>query len=234
VGAGGSAGSGGSLAPPQDAAASPDVSGTGGSTGIPDAQTPPPDRPPDPPPLGKPGTPCTAGSACLSGACVDEVCCDRACTDRCQACRNDLTGAPSGQCTATLAGRDPRDQCAEAPLASCGNDGQCDGQGGCRLRAAGVNCAAASCGNNSYVGPAICDGAGACQTPAPQGCGLFACSDSGCRNPCQVDDHCAREAYCDAGVCKEKKDRLAPCKDGRECKTGKCLDLLGLASLVCA
>ena len=95
-----------------------------------------PDRGPPDAPLRGNGSACTAGSQCISGLCVDGFCCNLPCNGRCQAC--DVAGA-EGKCTPIKAGDDPDNECDLDPVASCGRDGACDGQGACRRYAAGVS-----------------------------------------------------------------------------------------------
>ena len=50
-----------------------------------------------------------------------------------------------GFCLPVPAGMDPGNDCDATPASTCGTEGSCDGAGGCRLHAAGVQCAAATC-----------------------------------------------------------------------------------------
>ena len=75
-----------------------------------------------------PGTPCLVATECESGFCVDGVCCAGACTDVCFTCA--LQGAV-GTCMPADIGTDPRNQCDDMGVQSCGSDGACDGTGAC-------------------------------------------------------------------------------------------------------
>jgi hypothetical protein len=44
------------------------------------------------------GTPCGDEAECASGFCVDGVCCNTECGSECVACREDLSGSPTGRC----------------------------------------------------------------------------------------------------------------------------------------
>src|SRR6185436_4340337 len=80
------------------------------------------------------GASCTTGTMCRSGFCVDGVCCNEACNGACRSCA--MPTAP-GMCTKTGPGQpDPRSVCVEEKSSSCGKDGTCDGEGGCRFHPA--------------------------------------------------------------------------------------------------
>lgn len=60
---------------------------------------------------------CDNGGECYSGNCADGVCCNNGCDwDICIACREDLTGHPTGSCSRVHAGTDPRDDCPGAQV----------------------------------------------------------------------------------------------------------------------
>jgi hypothetical protein len=199
---------------------------------------PPPPPPPTPPPPTPPsprgnGEACARGTDCASGFCVDSVCCQTGCTQACFACRQSLTSAPDGMCRPASAGGDPHNDCTLDPVAICGSDGTCDGSGACRRYPAGTTCAPASCSGNTSTPAATCNERGACATPAPNTCGLFVCSGSGCLTGCQSDGQCVSSAYCDGQSCQAKKPPLATCASNHECASNSCL--LGvLLDLVCS
>ena len=71
--------------------------------------------------------------ACQSGQfCVDGVCCDTPCSGDCVACTAALKGSGvDGVCGPIAAGTDPESECNAQGVASCGNDGNCNGSGAC-------------------------------------------------------------------------------------------------------
>ena len=81
------------------------------------------------------GTACTQGSACASGFCADGVCCNAACDGLCVTC---AAQGSVGTCLPADVGTDPRNDCADQGIASCGTDGVCDGTGACRKYSLGV------------------------------------------------------------------------------------------------
>jgi hypothetical protein len=88
------------------------------------------------------GETCSTASDCGSGHCVDGVCCSAECSGACQSCA--LPGN-LGTCMLAEPGSDPRNDCADQGVASCGNDGTCDGSGACRKYPTGVVCKQPSC-----------------------------------------------------------------------------------------
>ena len=88
------------------------------------------------------GKPCTADNQCGSGFCTDGVCCETACHETCWTCSAQGT---VGSCVPADVGTDPRDDCQDEGLASCGNDGTCDGSGACRRYATGTICRQPTC-----------------------------------------------------------------------------------------
>ena len=65
----------------------------------------------------------------MTGFCTEGVCCDSACTSTCWTC---AAQGNVGSCIPADTGTDPRNQCPEDGVASCGRDGACDGSGACR------------------------------------------------------------------------------------------------------
>jgi hypothetical protein len=190
-----------------------------------------PDRPvtadaplaPDLPALRAEGQPCGTSDQCLSAACVDHVCCHSACVGPCLACDRLHTGVPDGQCAPVLAGSDPDNDCTADLPGSCGYDGLCDGAGACRLYGTSTLCAAATCNAaSSYTPGRTCTGAGACAPPAPQDCGLYLCTPTGCPVTCDSDAACAATAYCDGSACLAQKPVATGCSRPRECRSGAC------------
>ena len=105
------------------------------------------------------GTSCLLATECESGFCVDGVCCDGACSDVCFTCA--LQGAV-GTCMPADVGTDPRNECDDMGVQSCGSDGVCDGTGACHKYPSGVVCTPQSCMGTMLKAAARCDGDGAC------------------------------------------------------------------------
>jgi hypothetical protein len=84
------------------------------------------------------GQVCTAASDCASGNCVDGVCCSTSSCGTCLACN--LAGV-AGTCRPVTAGIvDPHGRCVAQPVATCGLDGTCNGNGACAAYANGTVC----------------------------------------------------------------------------------------------
>jgi hypothetical protein len=134
-----------------------------------------------------PGASCTTASQCSSNACVDGFCCETACTGTCMACSSGKTGAQNGLCRPVTNGTDPDEECSIDSVNTCGQDGMCNGFGGCRLRALGTSCGTQTCGGSPpAVTPAgTCNGGGTCiPATTTQPCNGFACSGNACRTTC--------------------------------------------------
>jgi hypothetical protein len=162
------------------------------------------------------GEACSDDGECDSTFCRDGVCCETECTGECQSCAAPDTGAANGTCAPSSAGTDPRDECDASTPESCGNDGECDGEGACRNYGPSQVCAAAICAGASFTPAATCDGAGECETGAAQACGEFPCSDEGCQTPCTDDDDCPSASRCDNEVCRT-------CPTGNKVCDGACI-----------
>lgn len=192
-------------------------SGAGGATTNPDA----------PPALLPNGTACTAaGTACASGNCVDGVCCNNPCTG-CKSCKATYTGEADGLCAFVKAGVDPHDTCAdETTTNQCGNDGQCDGGGGCRKVGTSHQCSGASC-DGGFTPASFCTGTGACTPVTAQPCGAFQCSlTEGCKTTCTSQGDCGGQAYCNTatGSCLAKTATGGACTQPVACTSGSCVD----------
>jgi MYXO-CTERM domain-containing protein len=174
------------------------------------------------------GSACSASAQCATGHCVDEVCCDGPCSGTCQACAASLKASASddGICGDAESGRDPHEDCTEES-GGCGQDGQCDGSGACRLRVRGTSCGTgAMCVENLTVGQ-VCDGLGECtDEPDGIGCSPYRCpvGGAGCSIPCATDDDCTPDAFCDGGECRVRSSPGATCVADAECQTGFCTD----------
>jgi len=211
-GGGGSGGAGGSGG-----------GGNGGSGGSLDAGTDGPKA------LGQP---CQAGGECDSTLCVDGVCCASACGTLCQTCN--LPGK-EGTCTPVASGTAPSaaaaQKCAVQPATSCGFDGTCDGNGGCRKYPAGAQCKAPSCNGASYLPASACDGQGACVAAKAVDCTPYKCSTAGAAPACLMTcamggTDCVSPAVCNNSSCgaRPKQANGAGCVADTDCTSSHCAD----------
>jgi hypothetical protein len=165
------------------------------------------------------GAPCTANAMCASGFCVDGVCCTTACTGTCMTC---AAAGSVGTCMPAEVGTDPRDECPDDGVATCGRDGACDGAGACRKYAQGVMCAEASCAGSTMTLAARCDANGTCPAPATQSCAPFMCGANGvCQTVCSKDAECVSPNTCINASCG-KKPLGGACTAAAECNSGFC------------
>jgi hypothetical protein len=165
---------------------------------------------------------CAASGECGSNQCVDGVCCDSACAGACRSCN--LTSSP-GHCTLVAAGttKDPRGICTDKGAASCGNNGTCDGSGGCASYAAGTVCAGETCASGVYTGPSVCNTTGQCVAPGSLTCAPYVCNGSmACKTACLVDDDCMVPFICDlqTNLCGNKKRLGQGCMSSVDCLSG--------------
>src|SRR3954447_789354 len=89
------------------------------------------------------GATCSTREMCASGFCADRVCRDVACGGGCLACN--LAGKIDTCSVAPEEAADPHGRCRREPPESCGQTGQCNGQGGCARYAAGSVCRPGGC-----------------------------------------------------------------------------------------
>jgi hypothetical protein len=163
--------------------------------------------------------PCLTNEECASGFCTDGVCCNSACAGPCLSCA--LPGHV-GACTAVGVGTvDPHAACVDQGPASCGQDGTCDGQGGCSLYPAGVICAASSCSGTLWSGAGVCSGTGTCQRET-RPCLPYACDPqtNSCHSACASADDCGAGNPCVNGSCGYPEP--AYCSTDAECASGFC------------
>jgi hypothetical protein len=177
-------------------------------------------------PLGEPCTvgvsPQAPGRECLSGFCVDGVCCENDCTGICRSCR---LASSRGLCTFIAGGEDPDNECEQSQVATCGQDGYCDGAGGCRLYVAGTLCQGQSCADGTQYNPRFCDGFGNCSVaiPATQQCAPYVCDGTAaCFRACNTSAECAAGYTCVGGVCRVAGG--LPCQGPQDCASQKCVD----------
>jgi hypothetical protein len=211
----------------------PDAAPDAPAGGAPDAA---PDTPAATPDVFTPfaqGKACSVDTDCALGNCVDGVCCNKAksaCAG-CNACANSLTGADDGTCAPVSVGKDPHTTCADETATNpCGNDGTCDGKGVCRKVSTSHVCTPASCSSDgkTFTPASTCDGVGACNATAPQGCGAFECATTGCLQTCTSQADCVGANYCNLSVtpavCAAKKVNGLPASQTYECATGVVAD----------
>jgi hypothetical protein len=141
---------------------------------------------------------CDGANQCASGYCVDRVCCDSACGNTCYSCT--LTGKV-GLCTVAPSGQDPRNQCAVDATTPCGQDGECNGLGACRLQASGTSCAAGTCTGTSETAARQCNGAGVCLAATVRDCSPYLCGASACNVTCSTSAQCQAGRPCAGGRC---------------------------------
>lgn len=170
------------------------------------------------------GASCDAGSQCASGVCADGVCCQNACGGRCEACN--LQGNV-GTCAPIAAG-DPspngHSACPTDTPESCGRDGTCDGNRGCRLRRAGASCGTASCSGGTATPAPTCDGTGQCVPSTPRACAPYACNgNTGCFGSCTASTQCQAPNSCVSGSCGPKGNG-STCAQSSECASQHCVD----------
>jgi hypothetical protein len=170
------------------------------------------------------GTGCSTDSQCSSGQCLDGICCATACSGKCQSCASAQTGLGDGACGPVRAGNDPRNECEKSAEATCGDDGTCDGAGGCRKYGTASVCAPESCANGGYTSPRFCDGKGSCSPGTSASCGAFPCDGARCRMDCTRNEDCVTGNYCEAARCVAKKTPGSACANGAQCMTGYCVD----------
>jgi hypothetical protein len=183
------------------------------------------------------GKTCADGNECQSTFCAQGVCCDNACAGTCTSCV--LSGA-LGHCGNIVDGNsDPRGRCADQGAASCGTDGACDGNGACRVYAAGTACAPASCPSGSSMLTQVrsCDGKGTCKPATTLSCVPYLCNGiTACKAACTVDADCLAPDICDpqTNLCGNKRRLGQTCAQTTDCLTGNyCVDGVCCASSSC-
>jgi len=166
------------------------------------------------------GKPCTGANQCASGFCIDGVCCETACTDACWTC-----SAPNsvGSCIPADVGTDPRDDCADEGLASCGNDGTCDGSGACRRYPTGTICRAPGCIGSTLTQASRC-AAGLCQPTSGLPCDPYVCDSkagNACLRTCATNADCDNGNVCAGGSCG-KRPLGVSCTTNDDCNSNLC------------
>jgi hypothetical protein len=216
-------------APPISPAPTPEdarepIDAAPGDTAEPDAPTPPDALAPvdEAPPLLPNAARCDSDRQCQSGACASGVCCATVCPGRCFAC--DLPSSP-GTCAPVPAGQARPGQCTAEAVQGCGQDGTCDGQGGCRRYVAGTVCVPGSCTGATETGARTCDGAGNCKTAGSRSCAPNVCTGGSCATRCTAQGDCQTGFFCDGGgACRVRRNPGQACQSAVECGSGNCVD----------
>jgi len=183
--------------------------------------------------LKKNGLACTTGGQCISGNCVDTVCCGSPSCAPCMACN--LNG--SGSCSAVAAGTPaPTAFCSDQGASSCGNNGKCDGGGGCQKYPDNTPCSSATCPTNAST--LTMAGAclnGTCNKPTAPCLPYYCNGASACSATCGSIQDCQSGYYCTGvgGTCQAKKDDGQACTIGDECVHGNCVDKFCCGTAAC-
>jgi hypothetical protein len=163
------------------------------------------------------GTLCGQDSECFSNFCAHGVCCNGRCNGVCQTCS---AAGSQGICISVPAGgADPTRTCTDQGATSCGNDGTCNGSGGCRKYKAGTQCAPAKCAGGVVTSPSLCNGTGACQAGTSKDCPGIMCDPAlpQCLSGCTRDSQCIAPNVCQNGKCGQSGPG-GPCDDVSDCK----------------
>jgi MYXO-CTERM domain-containing protein len=156
------------------------------------------------------------------------VCCDEDCRGLCRGCKKSIKGGGSdGICDPVADHSDPKDDCPLDTTNSCGQNGNCNGAGGCRRTPNGTSCGQTSCQGNSVLGQTCQEGQ--CQTnPSGTDCEPYVCRDVNgafqCTNPCADDNDCQDGYYCTEMACKKKLANGQACETSGICNSGYCVD----------
>jgi hypothetical protein len=176
---------------------------------------------------------CSCDRECQTGFCVDGICCNEACTETCKAC--DLPSS-LGVCAPVPSGVKPSValQCVASSPATCGLDGTCDGNGGCRKFEKETPCKAGTCDGDGVTGILTCDGNGNCSDPISKICEPWTCdpTTSDCTHDCATDAQCSPGHQCVSGRCG-KSPNGAFCDTADQCDSGFCADGV-CCSLACS
>jgi len=166
------------------------------------------------------GLACGKAGDCASGFCFDGVCCNADCSTSCWSCA--ATGSV-GTCVPAEVGSDPRQECPDEGLASCGRDGACNGSGACRKYPLGVVCRQPTCSGSTLTQAFRCDGAGTCRLTSGQPCEPYLCDGTGtqCATTCRTSDDCTPGRVCVNGRCG-RNPLGATCAIGDDCNSNTC------------
>ncbi|MEB2311422.1 MAG: hypothetical protein OZ928_06205 [Polyangiaceae bacterium] len=170
------------------------------------------------------GDACSAPNQCSSGNCADGVCCNTACNQSCQACTAAKKGGGAdGTCGFVKVDTDPDNECATG--AACGQTGNCNGAGVCKIASLGTVCGATSCASGVQTGQQ-CDGEGTCTSGSSTPCaaGYTCLNASVCATSCTDDAQCAGGYFCSVGSCVAAQPLGGECNRARQCAGGNCVD----------
>lgn len=174
------------------------------------------------------GTSCGDDADCLSGFCVDEVCCNEKCEDGCMACSQLEKGyGKDGICGAVAYGKDSKGDCKDQGASTCGQNGTCNGKGGCATYPNGTVCGGAQCiegqggGAWSFKEADVCQN-DACKVASWKSCSND-CNQGSCRS-CTIDADCSSDEFCNEESCKTKLLLGEACTLDAACSTGHCVD----------
>ena len=168
---------------------------------------------------------CTCNAECQTGFfCADGLCCTSACGQTCKACN---LASSLGECNFVPSDQKPHDPsvCTASTPATCGQDGFCDGKGGCHKYGEGTPCKAGICNGDGITGVLTCDGNGKCSEPgSPPPCPPWTCdpATSSCTNTCTTNSQCAAGVQCVAGRCG-KSINGAVCRSSDDCLSTFCV-----------
>ena len=166
------------------------------------------------------GGDCATIAECATGFCINGVCCNAACRGACVSC---VLPGSVGTCLPVAAGRpDPRATCTNQGVASCGQNGTCNGVGGCALYAAESACAPSVCTGNVWTPPATCDGAGVCVTGPSLPCAPYTCVEGACYADCVSPAECVTGSTCVDSSCMPIGSLGGLCSASAECLSGVC------------
>ena len=169
---------------------------------------------------------CSCDDECQTGFCADGICCSSACGETCKACN---LASSLGDCAFVPAGGKPSDllSCAASKPATCGQDGTCDGKGGCRVYVPGTECKPGRCDGDRVTDIQTCDGKGQCSQSVSRTCPPYTCdpATNRCATTCTTNAACASGQECVAGRCG-KSANGASCQSAADCSSGFCVDAL--------
>jgi hypothetical protein len=167
------------------------------------------------------GASCKANADCASNFCADGLCCNVACQGPCVSCN--LMGREGTCWPIDTDVADPRKICHDTGAATCGQNGLCDGFGGCSKYPRDTVCLAPTCSGNKLNTAGTCDGLGTCSPPGIQNCNPFRCANGACTVTCTTNADCDTGIACVNGTCGPKQDGQS-CEQSSECQHNHCVD----------
>lgn len=189
--------------------------------------------------LDQNGAACKSALTCVSKQCVDGVCCESACATKCYGCANASTGLANGTCGPARAGKDPQGSCKDDGAPACGQNGFCDGSGGCAKYAA-TPCTSSACTASEDCTSGNCVDGVCCDKPCSGAC--EACSagkkGSGASGTCgpvatgtDPDSECGQmgTAPCDGNATCDGAGACRVPNTGKGCATAICSDAVTLS-----